>query len=395
MKFTNLAGVLALAASTLLGSVSAYEAQCPIVIEDSKSVNTINSCKTEYCGLKIDHVPTAVETVHKTIDWTTTSTPKASTCYVTSKHHSTTVVKTVTKTYTVTGDSPTFYVTSTVKVTSVSTISSVSTYTTSLPDVTESASVVIVPTPDGFINVGEDPANTEAPSNRKRYAAPRYPSAVKCTKTLETVYNHVVTSKQPKTTVTKYGETFYTTTTKLTTKTVYPPYADITTVTKEITTTIKETTTLLSGTTKTIASTSSLPATTSYAACNPANIYSGPSGNIGAMVGPFHVEVPDIDTPEACCIACQEHVSDGGANSCAGSFFVLEDGVPSCVLKVETQCAVDTPGLVVSLAEDDDGFQGYISNGPCGQWKVLLSEDTIPGLPGGSPTYSRVKRSKV
>ncbi|KAK6539167.1 hypothetical protein TWF694_009411 [Orbilia ellipsospora] len=368
-------------------STSVYSAQYG-------SVKTIETCTTEYCGVQVAPIPTNVATVH-TASIASVYQTSTSTCLVTLKGETKSLTKTVTKTCTSTGKASvhTVYATHVVKVTVDHPIYYTKTYTTSLAPKTIKGSATTVPTPYGFVNVADDSANAPSKYSKRdgyEYAAPapapapattRYVTAVVCTKTLATVSTHTYTViATAKASSTVYGKTVTITHTSSVTQTVAPAYAQTTTITRIATSTITTTCTRTAYTTVTKQSTAVMPGATTYAACNARNVYSGPSGSVTANVGTESQTVPGVSTPQECCARCQAHVGSYGAKDCAGSYFTSDEGTNTCVLRLTTTCSNSNYGTFTTTTHNDysDYSQGYVSNGPCGRWKVSPSNSGTP-----------------
>ncbi|RVD87077.1 uncharacterized protein DFL_005324 [Arthrobotrys flagrans] len=343
------------------------------------TVKTIQTCTTELCFVKPStHVAPSITTVYNKPITSTVTKTESGVQYVTKKGQTRTITKITTKSCTSTAKASvqTAYATRVVKVTSVRTASVRKTVTVA----PAGESTVVVPTPSGFVYASRDPAN--APSNfppsdnynKKRYAnEPVYPKMIKCTKTLQAISTRTYTAGS-KVTSTVYGNTATVTYTKSVTKTVYPQ-ARTTTIIRVSTSTAVSTSTK---TTYTTVTKPAGPVTTSYAACNSANIFNGPTGSVGARLGNDSVEVRNVKTPQECCNMCQAHVNVSGVKDCAGSFFGTTNGQSACMLRITNTCSKKNVGMFQAYPNDEE-FQGYVSNGPCGRWNVVKYEgNTTP-----------------
>ncbi|KAK6522961.1 hypothetical protein TWF281_002388 [Arthrobotrys megalospora] len=399
MHFSTLTGACLLALSALVNNANAYAygssvATTPTPIAGGTgstpsprpgqystsvytavngSVRTIQTCTIEFCAVQPAHVATSVATVQKPVTTTITRTATGA-YYVTKKDQTRTLTKTTTKSYTSTvqANVKTVYSTRVVKVTSVRTVATVKTVTAG-PANGGTKSTVVIPTPKGFVYASQDPANDESnfPTSdaqyiqRRDYGAP-YPKSVKCTKTLQTTSTRTYTIDS-RSTSTVYGYTSTVTYTKAVTTTVTPA-ARTTTITRATTSTVISTSTKTSYTTVTKPNT---PVATSYAACNSANIFNGPTGSVGAQLGDDSVEIRGVSTPQECCAKCQCHVNSAGVKDCVGSFFGTTNGQSTCMLKVSNTCDNGkNVGMFVAYPDDEE-FVGYVSNGPCGRWNVM------------------------
>ncbi|KAK6344655.1 hypothetical protein TWF718_006613 [Orbilia javanica] len=342
------------------------------------TVKTIQTCTTELCFASASTVRTSVATVYKPTTAVVTKT-ETGTQYVTKKDQTRTITKTTTKPCTVTAkvNVKTVYSTRVAKVTSVHTVSVRKTITAAAPG----GSTTVVPTPSGFVYASRDAAN--APSNfppsgasyAKRYAADSngelYPKSVKCSKTIQTISTRTYTAGSKVTSIV-YGKTATVVNTKSVTTTVYPQ--PTTTITRVSTSTVVSTSTK---TTYTTVTKPAGPVATSYAACNSANIFSGPTGSVSAEPGSNSVQVSGVKTAQECCNKCQAHTGAYGAKDCAGSFFATSNGKSSCVLRITSTCSNKNIALF-RANENDKTIKGYVSNGPCGRWNVEKYESTTP-----------------
>ncbi|KAF3933036.1 hypothetical protein ABW20_dc0106759 [Dactylellina cionopaga] len=362
MKFAIFAGTLLALSSLVTNAAAGY---------DQKIVKTIQSCATQYCGQKIQNIPTHIATVHKTTKVTVITTPKPSTCYITKKHQTKTVEKKITKTYTVAARCSTKTVYTTRFITSTRTVSGVRVVTSSVTVATITPDSTIVTAPPGFISVSFDPDNQyTVPENLKRDIKNHYPTAVKCTKTLQTVYKHTITAKRPKITVTKYGKTVTISYIKKVTKTAYGQKPKTVTITRVSTRTA--TTTKISTRTVTKSITATVPGITTYLGCGPGNFFLGPTLSVDVEVFPWDPQVLAMNAYE-CCAQCHAHLNAAGVSDCAGSFIATYPGstIPICRFKLTNICSYSHVEKFVPKQGTIDST-GLVSNGPCGRWKVSL-----------------------
>ncbi|KAF3925380.1 hypothetical protein ABW20_dc0110659 [Dactylellina cionopaga] len=353
MKFTTLTGTL-----LAVGSVSANWCDYPVL-------HSSESCATQYGNKQVYNVPRATSTVYSSTKVTVTKTEKPTTCTVTAKDQ--TVTKEVTTTCTSTKQCRvnTIYVTK------------VYTSTLTIPQVkTESVCVTktvagaphVIPTPYGFIYVSDDPDNQNKPYKRGNYGNyggyQSYPTAVKCTKTVDSKCTVTVIKKGPQVTVTVPGKTKTVTHTNTITKTVC---GNPTVTTKTVASTCTVTTTKKSTKTVTWTKTATVPGPTTYAACNARNIYTGPSGSVSVTSSSADKQVPAKDAYD-CCVQCQLH-SSYGAKDCAGSYFVSN----KCYLRITNKCPSQSGCKEWfksgSQSYGSYGNSGSVSNGNCGRWK--------------------------
>ncbi|KAK6340081.1 hypothetical protein TWF730_001854 [Orbilia blumenaviensis] len=415
MHFSTLTGACLLALSALVGNASAYAYGSSVGIDTTSKapapvptpnpnrystsvyttrngpVRTIQTCTTEFCVAKPAQVASSTAIVYKPSTTTVTKT-ESGVQYVTKKDQTRTLTKTTTKSCTSTAKASvhTVYSTRFVKVTSVRTSATVKTVTANAPGYAAGGSKAVVPTPSGFIYAAEDPANDESNfpavyerSIQRRYEAggPTYPKSIKCTRTIQTISTRTHTINSKVTSIV-YGKTATVTQTKSVTKTVYPN-ARTATITRVSTSTVVSTSTKTSYTTVTKPATATAPAKT-YAACNSANIFNGPTGSVGARLNGDSIEERNVATPEECCARCQAHVNSSGASDCAGSFFAIADGQSTCMLRITNSCVNSRNiGTFVPYADDEE-IAGYVSNGPCGRWHV---ETQTPSNGGTTPSY--------
>ncbi|KAK6334784.1 hypothetical protein TWF718_010230 [Orbilia javanica] len=357
----------------------------------ARTVITSQTCVTRYCGYPVPHnkIFRCTTSIQKTARYTISKT--------TSKYTSTRTTKT-TKTITSRKTSTTSKVST---ATSISTIySGISTHTRQLTTTifiasttltipvstsTISASTKVIPTPSGFVGVGEDPDNKAALFGRpdwkrdisildfelgRRSAEPepapepepepvplangKYVTAITCTKILLTKTGVITHWK----TITKSGIT--TKTAVVATKTTTLP---ITTVTKVSTKTITTKTTIpkvafatsWASTTRYTTSTKylststlKLPVQTFYASCGSRN--KSPQVNMRTNyavynAGPdsgenVHV-IMSNGTDYDCCVSCHTYKAGG---VCIGSVWRSQiwEGDPGCALSNDPDC-VDIP----------------------------------------------------
>ncbi|KAJ6261458.1 hypothetical protein Dda_4128 [Drechslerella dactyloides] len=336
-----------------------------------KSVKTVRSCSTQYCDRKVYHVPTQIRTVHGNTKSTVTVHPKPSTCYVTKKWWTKTIDRYFTKTYTVTKcRTQTAYTTQYSTVTS--TVRAVSTTTSSITIATITSGTTTIPQPSGFISVADDPDNQFNRIDKR--GAKHYPTAVKCTKTIQTIYKHTVTARPRKTTVVKCGKT----TTrwhahKTAQKTVNA--RDKTTTITHISTRTTTTTLYTSTTTVTTSVTAIIPSATAYQACGNGNTFAGPNGSVSGWLNNWDTVFTGLNEAQ-CCALCQAHVNAAGVPDCQGSYWswIRESGLERCwlVLTAATSrmCSFNT-AQSFEAQPDTSEFIGVVSNGPCGRWKSV------------------------
>ncbi|KAF3928485.1 hypothetical protein ABW20_dc0107634 [Dactylellina cionopaga] len=416
MKFSTLTGSFALIFSALVSAdYGNSPAPVPAPYNGPVSVKTVQTCATQYCAVNsVAHVPTSTYTVHTAVTTKVTKTDsKPNTAYVTLKDQTKTLTKTQIKscTYTAKGTLNTVYTTKTVKVTSTYKATTVKTAYTTLPAKTIKPYGNTVPTPGGFVYVANDAANSPANypaayGKRSDYGsapvpAPKpagynggetggkptspskghYPTLVKCTKVYQTITPQTYTvAAKPVTTLTVYGNTATVVYTSSVTKTIYPGKLT-TTYTRVATAVVKYTSTKTAYTTITKQATVTAKPVTTYAACNAANVYKGPSGSVNGAVGSGSDSkvIPNITSPEACCVSCQTHKNASGACDCVGSFYSVKGGVKTCTIKVSNTCSAGKNILNFSPYSNANTVQGYVSNGPCGRWHVK----STPSAPAG------------
>ncbi|KAK6517104.1 hypothetical protein TWF506_006982 [Arthrobotrys conoides] len=365
--FTN----ILLAASLLTTGVSGW------YHHPHKSIKIIQHCTTEYCNQNVHPPQSYTKTIHKTTKSIVTITPKPSTRYITQKDKTKTVTKRHTKTYTVTSKCSTRTVYASTVVTATRTISQTKTVTISITVATVTPDSTVVPVPPGFISAGDDPDNqytlpVEKRDLEARHKKTPYPTSIKCTKTIQTIYKHTVTAKRSTATITKPCKTKTKTIqqTKKITKTIYQQKPKTTTITRIISTsTITKTKTSTKTVTKRV--TALAPRVTTYLACGPHNHFQGPSGSVDVVVLPSDLIVP-AEIAADCCSRCHEHVNAQGVPDCAGSYFRFPTGTSQkgvCRLRLTNVCSYDNH-LRFKPSQDALVEVGQVGNGPCGRWKV-------------------------
>ncbi|KAK6333824.1 hypothetical protein TWF730_004007 [Orbilia blumenaviensis] len=365
MKSITLANIL-LAVFLLTTEVSAWYNQ--------KLIKVVQRCTTEYCNQNVHGPKSYTKTIHKTAKTTITVTPKPSTRYI-KKNQTKTVTQKHTKTYTVISKCSTRTIHATRTTTVTRTIPYVTTVTSKVVT-TITPPATFVPIPSGFLSAGDDPDNqytlSEEGDLKKRHGKPLYPTSIKCTKTIETIYKHTITAKRRTTTVTKYAKTKTIRQTKKITKTVYQQKPKTTTVTHVSTRTATTTKTSKKVVTKSL--TVFAPQFTTWGGCGPHNHFQGPTGSVDVVVLPGDIEVP-AEIAYECCAQCHAHLNAQGVPDCAGSYF-LGDSVEHksrCWLRLTDVCSYDhherfTPSENVPMHR----YVGQVGNGPCGRWKVQL-----------------------
>ncbi|KAF3920198.1 hypothetical protein AA313_de0205702 [Arthrobotrys entomopaga] len=357
MQLKNPIGILLSISHLLGGAAAGYK---------DATVKTVEACHTEYCFEKIQSLPTYTRTIHTTTNIVITRTPKAATCYVTK----TKTVKNK-KTITVTEKCRTKTVYITRYTSSTHTVYSLQTITKSVNITTLTEDATTIPIPSGFLSAGDDPDNQyTSPGFEKRNNRVPHPTAVKCTKTIETIHKHTSTAKRHTTTVTKYNKTITLPYTERTTKTVCPAKAKTTTITRistKISTTTKKTTVTV---TKSL--TAILPGFTTWETCGPHNFFPGATGAVNVTLGPNDIEIIPAGIAYECCANCFTHVNADGVSDCAGSFFRIEGlfGPGRCFLRLTNVCSYSHNESFVPVI-GNPGY-GLVSNGPCGRWKVDL-----------------------
>ncbi|KAF3178075.1 hypothetical protein TWF788_007518 [Orbilia oligospora] len=370
MKSITFTNVL-LAVSLLTTSVSGWS-------YNHKAVKIIQHCTTQYCNQNVHPPQSYTKTIHKTTKSIVTITPKPSTCYITKKDQTKTVTKKHTKTYTVTSKCSTRTVYKPFIVTATRTISKTKTLTISIVT-TITPDSTVVPIPPGFVSAGDDPDNQYTLSGEddgleKRHKETFYPTSVKCTKTIQTIYKHTVTAKRPTTTITKPGKTKTKTIKQIkkVTKTIYQQKNPKTTTITHIISTRTTTKTKTSTKTVTKRVTSFAPRITTYGACGPHNHFQGPSGSVDVVVLPDDLIVPARIAYD-CCAQCHEHVNAQGVHDCAGSYFRYETAklTAVCRLRLTNVCSYNNH-LRFTPSKDALKEVGQVGNGPCGRWKVQL-----------------------
>ncbi|KAK6356723.1 hypothetical protein TWF718_001065 [Orbilia javanica] len=369
MKFTIVANIV-LAASIFTTGASAWYNQ--------KTIKIIQRCTTEFCDKNAHPPQTYISTIHKTTKSTATVTPKPSTCYTKKKDQTKTITKKTVKTYTVTSKCSTRTFHTTKVVTATRTIAKTKTVTVSIT-ATVTPDTTVVPIPPGFLSAGDDPDNQytvplEKRDLEERHQKTLYPTSIKCTKTIQTIYGYTVTAKRPTTTITKPGntKTKVIQQIKKTTKTVYQQKPKTTTLTHTSTSTVTKTKTSTEFITK--ITTAFAPGFTVYGACGPHNHFQGPTGGVEVDVLPGDIIVP-AQIAFDCCTQCHAHVNAQGVHDCAGSYFRgnFKTHKSTCWLRLTDVCSYDNhlkfrPGKdEIRLIET-----GQVGNGPCGRWKVQL-----------------------
>ncbi|KAF3927749.1 hypothetical protein ABW21_db0207960 [Orbilia brochopaga] len=336
-----------------------------------KSVKTIQACSTQYCEQRLQHVPTQVRVVHKAAKVTVTVHPKPSTCYVAKKHWTKTIRRYITKTYTITARSRTRTIYTTRFTTITATIFAVSTSTSSIPIATITSGTMTLPQPSGFLSVADDPDNQYTRPFKRNNAHNRFPTAVQCTKTIQTVYKHIATARPQKKYVVNYGKTVTAwRVVRRTTRTIYP--AQEKTITLGRVSSIFTTTTSYTSTTTTTTSvTVIIPSATVYQACGRGNTFSGATGSVSGWVPDWTSLFPASDEVE-CCAQCQAHADAAGNPDCEGSYFsiITESGLKQCWLVLTTNgvCSYNKHETFEPQSSSFE-FLGIVSNGPCGRWK--------------------------
>ncbi|EPS39854.1 hypothetical protein H072_6412 [Dactylellina haptotyla CBS 200.50] len=363
MKLPNLFRVLLFTTYSIPGVFAWYNQQ---------AVKTLQTCKTEYCKQPVHNIPRYTRTIHTTSKVTVTITPNPTTYYVTKKHETKTIIKQFTKTYYTTAkcSTYTFYVTR--YVTSVRTIWNIKTITSSVNVTTITPDATTVPAPSGFISAGDDPDNQSTLPEKRDNRVYGYPTAVKCTKTIETIIKSTTTAKRSKITITKYGKSVTISRTRKTTKTHYPHVLKTTTLTR--TSTRTTTTTKKSTRTITKSLTAILPGFTTINACGPHNIFPGSTGRVNITITPSDIIVP-VGIAYECCAACHTHVNAKGVPDCAGSFYKIIGVLnpkATCYLRLTDVCSYDHHESFMLLPRDLSEIYGFVSNGLCGRWKLSL-----------------------
>ncbi|KAK6533956.1 hypothetical protein TWF281_005299 [Arthrobotrys megalospora] len=339
-----------------------------------KSITSIQHCTTEHCNRNVHPPETNTKTVHKTSKITVTVTPKPSTRYIIKKHKTKTVTKKYTNTYTITLKCSTRTVYATRVTTVTRTIPRVTTVTSTITVATVTADATTVPIPPGFVSAGDDPDNQYTlPDKRdleERHGKTSYPTSVKCTKTIQTIYKHTVTAKRPTTTITKCAKTITIRQTKKITKTIYQQKPKTTTITHVSTRTATKTRTSTKVVTKKV--TAFLPGFTTYLACGPHNHFQGPTGSVDVVILPGDIKVP-AQIAYDCCAQCHKRVNAQGVQDCAGSYFLIDVAASkgTCWLRLTDVCSYDHHERF-KPSKNNLVLEGHVGNGPCGRWKVQL-----------------------
>ncbi|KAK6354691.1 hypothetical protein TWF696_003830 [Orbilia brochopaga] len=335
-----------------------------------KSVKTIQACSTQYCNQRVRHVPTQIRIVHKTAKVTVTVHPRPSTYRVTKKYWTTTVRRYITKTYTVTAKTRTRTVYTTRSTTITSTVRAVSTSIVTVPIDTITSGTTTIPQPSGFISVFDDPDNKYTRPDKRNSPNTRFPTAIKCTKTIQTIYKHTATARPQWKAVVKYGKTRTAwRVVHRTTRTIYPQ--ERTTTVERVSSVFTTTTSYTSTTTTTTSVTVIIPSATAYQACGRGNTFSGATGSVSGFLPDWTNQVPARDETE-CCTVCHAHVNAAGQPDCQGSYFsiIREDNLARCwlVLRGNRMCSYSN---TVAFEPQPNSFEftGYVSNGQCGRWK--------------------------
>ncbi|EPS43360.1 hypothetical protein H072_2664 [Dactylellina haptotyla CBS 200.50] len=373
-----LVGLASLITSTAAtGGYGGYVNPNPNTCAASSVHTTKGACQTAYGTKSVYKVPTSTKNVYQTKDATVTKYGPTGTVTVYGPN------KTVTKEHTTTCTVKKHCNVKTVYATSVYTSTKIVpiVYTHTV-DVTtkKTGAPYTVPTPYGFVAVGDDPANKYnkrdggyggyGSYNNGGYngGAPKnYPTAVVCTATVAKTCTHAVTVAPPKVTVTKAGTTKTVNHTKSVTVTVC---ANPTVITSTVRSTHTVTSTKKSNVTVTKTKTVPVAGPTTYAACGANNIYSGPNGSVTVNVGKWGVKVA-ANSAYDCCVQCQKHNSYGSAD-CAGSYFVSDSKGKTCWLKLDNKCSAPSCSEYFSTAPQSYGYSSYkgtVSNGQCGRWK--------------------------
>jgi len=340
MKLSNLSNTLLVAFSFTLG-VSAW---CK-----DKNVNTYKTCSTEYGSYQVYDVPTSIKTITSKTSITITITPPPITYFVTEKDK--TITDDATVIYTITKDkcrTKKVYVTS--HVTSIYTITRVKTDTKSVTT-TVTAHKTNKPYPDDHYGHPD-----------KRHNDYKYPKKVKCTKTLKTTFTCITTAKPTKVTVTVPGGTVTVTNTYTITTKVCPK------ITKTITITETDKETTKTKTTTTLTKTYTVTVRPKPDPCGNHNIYRGSNGNVEVDLFKWDPQVPAKNAYE-CCKACYKHVNYAGVHDCAGSYFATnkKSKKSKCWLKLTDKC-YPSYKQNCKAGPKNYGYDGSVSNGPCGQW---------------------------
>ncbi|KAK6540771.1 hypothetical protein TWF694_008161 [Orbilia ellipsospora] len=349
MIFSKFASVL-LALSSFAISVLATHCEA-----NYNYLSTVTYCTTKSGPYKVYHIPTSFKTVTSKTSTTVTITPPPVTYTVTAPD--TTVTDDVTYTVTVTKDSykcPTKTIYVYTWVTLTHTITKVKT------DYTSVTTTVVAYQTTRYDDHGHYKRHNNPP-----YPAPSFPTAIKCTKTVEITFTCSTTVYAPTVTVTQPGKYVTVTYTDLITKTVCPKKTKTITIThtKETETKVKTTTT------KTKTFTVTIRPTPTPNPCGSHNQYRGPHGNIYADTFKWDPQFPAYSAEE-CCKLCFKHVNYAGVHDCAGSFFAYDKKhhKGKCFLKLTDKCYSNYKEPCKG-APKNYGYDGYVSNGPCGKWE--------------------------
>ncbi|KAJ6131209.1 hypothetical protein N7523_001669 [Penicillium sp. IBT 18751x] len=380
----------ALAASFLLGQVSASTPVASSPVRSSQAHVPTVSCRTELGLNSVKSVPTTTVTrvahdhtpvvIYSTVQDTVTVTPSTSTATAT-EYDTTTITSTadtVTDTFSTTS---TEYDTATVTLTddpvTVTVYTTISSTSTSISTISTSAG--FTPIVDTFATPTVYKRSLDEEENCSPWLDEyKYPQKVECFEkvVLKTTSISTVT-ESPSTTTAATPSTAVTETSTITSNSVIVPSDVSTTLSYSTTATITETT-LVAGETTTVTSTTTAVVSTAtasyYGACAANNIATSPlSSDFGSFAGEYvnvvqftHIpgqglSVGNTDSAYDCCVSCIQ------TSNCAFSYFMaVESSTNYCYLVETNTCSATS--VYATVYTDSNPTTINLSNGNCGHY---------------------------
>ncbi|KAJ5684633.1 uncharacterized protein N7477_000978 [Penicillium maclennaniae] len=380
----------ALAASFLLGQVSASTPAASSPVRSSQAHVPTVSCRTELGLNSVKSVPTTTVTrvahdhtpvvIYSTVQDTVTVTPSTSTATAT-EYDTTTITSTadtITDTFSTTS---TEYDTATVTLTddpvTVTVYTTISSTSTSISTISTSSG--FTPIVDTFATPTAVKRSLDEDENCSPWLDEyKYPQKVECYEkvVLKTTSISTVT-ESPSTTTAATPSTTVTETSTITSNSVVVPSDVSTTLSYSTTSTITETT-LVAGETTTVTSTTTAVVSTAtasfYEACAANNIATSPlTSDYGSYAGKYinvvqftrisgeGMSVGSTDTAYDCCVSCIQ------TSDCALSYFMAVSGGSNyCYVITTTTCSATSNYATVYTYGNPTTIN--LANGNCGHY---------------------------